>query len=196
MPKFDIVTIGGAVRDITFYTNKGKIFSTPEDLTAQKMLAFEYGAKINVPEAYCSVGGGAANSAVSLARLGFKAATIVRIGKDEDGNHILNKFKKEKINTNFIQLDYKTLTGFSFILSLQKEKEHIAFSYRGANENLAIQSGKLEKIITPWLYLASLSGISWLKTLRSTFNFARKKNVKKNCLKKIPADIVLPIDIF
>jgi hypothetical protein len=41
MSRFDIVTIGGAVKDFTFYTDQGRLFNTPENLTAQKMLGHQ-----------------------------------------------------------------------------------------------------------------------------------------------------------
>ena len=179
MSKFDIITIGGAVRDTTFYTNQGKIFATPNNLTAQKMLGFEYGAKINIPEVYRNLGGGAANTAVSLSRLGFKTATITRIGNDEDGKNILSKFKKNKVNTNFVQLDNKVQTGFSCILSMSKmDREHIAFLHRGANENLILQTQKIKDLKTPWFYITSLSGYGWLKTLKQIMAFAKNKKIK------------------
>ncbi|OGY43249.1 MAG: hypothetical protein A3J62_00705 [Candidatus Buchananbacteria bacterium RIFCSPHIGHO2_02_FULL_38_8] len=175
--KFDIITIGGAVRDITFYTNKGKIFATPEDLTSQKMIAFEYGTKINIAEVYCSLGGGASNTATSLARLGFRTAIIARVGKDQDGKEIINKLKKEKINTDFIQIDPRSQTGFSFILSVdKKEMDHVAFLYRGADQNL--QFSHHRHLNAKWFYLTSLSGSNWLKTIKSVFNFAAKNNIK------------------
>ena len=43
---YDIITIGGATRDITFLTDKGKVIETPENLTEQALLCFEHGAKI------------------------------------------------------------------------------------------------------------------------------------------------------
>lgn len=179
MAKFDILTIGGAVRDITFYTNQGKIFATPENLIAQKMVAFEYGAKINIAEAYFTFGGGAANTAISLSRLGLKTATVVRLGKDEAGKNILNKLKKEKVNTDFVQTDYLAPTGFSFILSVEKiDKEHTAFLYRGANENLSFKPKRFDQLFTRWSYVTSLSGPFWQKTLKSIFNFAKNKNIK------------------
>ncbi len=179
MAKFDVVTIGGVVRDFTFYTNKGKIIDTPEDLTAQRMLAFEYGAKINVNEAYQTLGGGAANTAASFARLGFKTAIVVKVGKDDIGKDIILKFKKEKINTNFIQTDPELMTGFSFILSAdKKEREHIAFLHRGANEKLVFPTPKLKQLRSSWFYITSLSGPAWLKSLNGIFNLAFPRNIK------------------
>lgn len=179
MAKFEIITIGGAVRDITFFTNQGKIFATPEDLTAQKMLAFEYGAKIKINEAHSTLGGGAANTAVSFSRLGFKTASIVRVGKDEDGKHIVNKLKKERVNCQLVQIDNKTRTGFSFILAVdKKDREHIAFVYRGANENLIFDPKKVNSLQANWLYLTSFSGSHWLKEMKNFFEFAKKQNIK------------------
>lgn len=179
MARFDIVTIGGAVRDITFYTDQGKIFATPQNLTAQRMLGFEYGAKISPTEVYLNLGGGAANSAVSLARLGFKTAIMTRVGKDEAGKEILTKLKKEKVDTKFIQFDSKKPTGFSFILSTdKKEREHIAFMYRGANNLFESSTKNFSQFYCRWFYLASLSGKDWLKNLKTIFNFAAKRNIK------------------
>jgi len=179
MPRFDIVTIGGAVRDVTFYTDQGKVFLTPQNLTAQKMLGFEFGAKIPTTESHLNLGGGAANTAVSLARLGFKVAAITRVGKDESGREILNKFKKEKINTNFVQIDNKNPTGFSFILATdKKEREHIAFVERGATKFFGLSPGNFSRLHCKWFYITSLAGKNWLKNLKTIFNFAEKKNIK------------------
>jgi sugar/nucleoside kinase (ribokinase family) len=101
------------------------------------------------------------------------------VGRDEAGKEILAKFKKEKINTNFVQLDNNNLTGFSFILALdKKEREHVAFAYRGANEAFNFNPKKLSRLRCQWLYLTSLSGKSWLKNLKPIFSFAAKKHVK------------------
>ena len=46
--KYDIITIGGATEDITFYTSEGVLINNKKDLTNQKLLAFEYGAKVKI----------------------------------------------------------------------------------------------------------------------------------------------------
>src|SRR3989344_552092 len=177
--KFDVISIGGAVRDITFYTNRGKIFSTPDNLTAQKMLAFEYGAKINVNESYYSFGGGAANIAVALSRLGLKTSIVARLGNDHDSRHIGLNFKKARVDTGLIQIDDQSHSGLSFILGLdKKDKDHVVFTHRGANDNLVFQSKKMAGIQPNWFYLTSLSGPTWLKTLRLAYDFANRNGVK------------------
>jgi len=46
--KYQIITIGGATRDITFFTKEGILIDNHRDVLRQKLLAFEYGAKIRV----------------------------------------------------------------------------------------------------------------------------------------------------
>ena len=176
---FDVVCVGGAVKDITFYTDKAKIISTPDDLSAPRKMTFEYGAKINPKETYFTYGGGAGNSAISLSRLGFKISGITRLGRDDSGKMIISELKKSKVETNFIQIDSKLHTGFSVIIALdKKDREHVAFVSRGANNNLAINPSNYSRLASRWFYLTSLSGEDWLKSLKAVFEMARAKNVK------------------
>ena len=167
---FDVVTIGGAARDITFYTKEGKLVAQMKDPLRQKLLGFEYGAKINVEKSFCTFGGGAANAAVALARLGLKTAAIARVGKDEDGRAVIANLVKNKIDTKLIQIDPAAKTGFSFIATFGPAVEHTAFLFRGANNNLKLETRNL-KLKTNWFYVASLSGEGWhgvLDTVIST----------------------------
>lgn len=171
--KYDVITIGGAVRDIVFFTDKGRIFKTPEDLTAQRMWAFEYGAKIIIPQAHYALGGGALNCAYNLKKMGLKVTTILRVGKDPDGECIIQDLEKNQIPTDFVQFDKTHATGFSLILTtLKKEREHVAFLYRGANDFLEVDEKVLRDFHTKWLYISSLSGNDWLKNLKNIFQCA------------------------
>lgn len=179
MFKFDIVTIGSAVKDVTFYTDQGRVILTPQNLTSQKMLAFEYGAKISAVDSFQGFGGGAANSAITFARLKYKTAIVACVGQDETGREIINNFKKEKINTNFIQQNPKKSTALSFIIATaKKEKEHIVFTDRGADEHLFYDPKITSKINTKWFYMTSLCGKACSKNLNEIFSFAKTKRIK------------------
>lgn len=179
MSNIDVITVGGAVKDITFYTKQGKIIPTPHDLTAQKMLAFEYGAKIDTKEIYLSWGGGAANSAISFSNMGLKVAALVRLGKDEVGKELLNNFKKSKIDTSLVQFDNKLATGFSIIVGIEsKDRDHVGFLYRGANNNLDI-SKNIKTVLNPsCFYISSISGQNWFKNLKNIFLLAKDNKAK------------------
>ncbi len=90
---YDIVTIGGAMRDIYFYTDEGLIIDNPKDPLREKLIAFELGAKIYIKEVYLGAGGGASNTAAGMARLGLKIATITRVGQDREGDELIKDMK-------------------------------------------------------------------------------------------------------
>src|SRR3989344_2440738 len=169
---FDVVCIGGVVRDITFYTDKGKIIRTPENLTAQRMIGFEYGAKINIFNTHYTLGGGASNAAHVFSKLGVNASIIARLGSDHEGDEVVKRISEDRIDTGYIQRDQDALTGFSLILcSSKKEHDHVVFSYRGANENLDVNEKVLKNVNPKWFYISSMSGPGWMKTMKNIVSF-------------------------
>jgi len=170
--KYDIITIGGATEDITFYTHEGVLIDNKKDILRQKLLAFEYGAKIKVDRAHSSFGGGAANTAVSFSRMGFKVASLVAVGRDERGKRIINNFKRQGVDTRLVQKVKNIETGFSFLL-VGPNNEHIVFSNRAANIQLSITNYQLRIIKnTKWIYITSLSG-KWEEVLKKIFSAKR-----------------------
>lgn len=179
MPQHDIVTIGGAVRDYTLYVSEARFFSTPQNLTAQKMIAFEYGSKMYAKNARVTIGGGAANSAVALSRLGLDVAAMCRVGQDASSADIISTFKKEGVNTKLLQTDEKHLTSFSFIINTdKKDSDRTIFNYIGCGELLVFDPKKIKNLKAKWFYLTSLSGSRAGSNLKEIFKFAKKNNIK------------------
>lgn len=175
MPKYDVLTIGGAVEDITFFTSDGVVLKNPKnDPTCLKFLAFEYGAKLKIDEADFYFGGGAQNAAVCFSRLGFKTAALLSVGNDGYGRNIIKNLNDNKVQTCYIQAQKKSGTGFSFILTDRESSEHVVFSYRGANAFLTVDDKILKEISARLVYLTSLSG-KWQSVLKNIF---RNKNNK------------------
>lgn len=159
--KFDLITIGGSTVDISFYSKDGELVST-NNISKQKLLAFEYGAKVVADRIFTTCGGGASNVAVSASRLGLKTAVFSCIGNDENARLILNNFKNNKVDSSFIKIDTKVATAFSMVLTIDNpSKEHIAFIHRGANSNLSSKDLTLNKISTEWFYVTSLPRDFW-----------------------------------
>jgi len=170
--KFDFITIGGATEDITFYTKDGVLVDT-NNILKQKLIGFEYGAKLKVDKAHSTFGGGAANAAVNLAYLDFGVATIVAIGEDSRGAAIVENFKKNKVDTSLVQIEKKIETGFSFLIEGQGS-EHVVFSNRAANSQLKITNAQLQNINqAKWVYMTSLSG-KWTQVLDAVFKSRAK----------------------
>ncbi len=167
--EYDFITIGGATEDITFYTNDGVLINNKKDILRQKLLAFEYGAKMKINRAHSTFGGGAANTAVCFSKLGFKVGSLLAVGRDDRGKNIINNLKKQKVDVKLIKKlkDYES--GFSFLLVGQKN-EHIVFSNRAANSQLQITNYDLQILKkTKWIYLTSLSG-DWGELLKKLFS--------------------------
>ncbi|MFH1583468.1 MAG: PfkB family carbohydrate kinase [Candidatus Falkowbacteria bacterium] len=172
--KYDFITIGGATEDITFYTDEGVLINNKKDLTKQKLLAFEYGAKVKVDKSFSGFGGGASNVAVNLSNFGFKTACLCAIGEDARGQRILNNFQKRGVDITLVQRVKNIETGFSFLL-VGPANEHIVFSNRAANNELTINNFQTEILDqSEWIYLTSLSG-EWRNSLEKIFSVKNEK---------------------
>ncbi len=155
------------MEDITFYTKQGQLIDNRQDIFRQKLLAFEYGAKLKIDSAHSTFGGGAANVAVAAERLGLKSAAIFAVGNDDKGKRIIKNLKNQGVDTRFAQKIKGKMSGFSFLL-VGPGNEHIIFSHRAANSDLEIKRKNLEKIDSEYLYITSLSG-EWREVLRNVF---------------------------
>jgi len=175
---YDFITIGGATRDISFFTDQGVLLNNRRDVLRQKLLAFEYGAKIKVDKFYYSFGGGAANSAVNLTNFGFKTACLLMLGADEAGSLILKNLRQHGVDSSLVKINKREESGASFIL-IARGGERIIFGARGANRCLAITAAD-QKVLkkTKNIYLASLSG-PWWPNLARIFSLASPRAKKK-----------------
>lgn len=177
--KYNIITMGGATRDIMFYTDEGMVFSNPrKEITRQKLLAFEYGAKVNVKEVYFTLGGGACNTVISFSRLGLKTATLISVGDDDNGKAVLKSLREERVDTKFVQTRKDLKTAFSFILTGGKYKEHTAFLFRGASNKLDFKEKDLAKFKTDWFHISHLSGSNWKKLMNTAVRKVKKEGIK------------------
>jgi len=170
--KYDFLTIGGATRDISFFTDQGVLISNKKDLLRQELLAFEYGAKIKVDQFHYNYGGGAANAAVCLSGFSLKTACLTSIGGDENGRYILKNLEKNKVDTRFVKVYKDSESASSFIL-IAPTGERIIFGSRGANRDLKITAADEVAFRTSAnIYLASLSG-AWITNLKTIFSFVK-----------------------
>ncbi len=173
-----VTTIGGAAQDLMFYTDEMELIDNKKnDLLRQRLVAFEYGAKIYSKKVYLTWGGGGANTAVNFTSLGISSQAIVAVGDDLIGRAMISHLKNRKVSTRFIQKKAKADTGISFIVNVGQANEHVIFAYRGANDQLDLSENLVKKINTPWIYLTSLSG-NFNKNLEHIFYHSERKKIK------------------
>lgn len=173
--KYNFITIGGATRDIAFFTDEGILLddkSNPFNLH-RKLLAFEYGAKMRIDKFIDLFGGGAANAAVNLVGLGFKTASLMEVGNDENGRAIIRNMKEHGVITSLTHVNNMADSGSSFILITKGER--IIFTTRGVNDFLTLDDERVAALKKAEnIYIASLTG-NWLKCLRQIFASGHKK---------------------
>lgn len=169
---YDVITIGGATEDLFFTVDDYTFINQTEHGLPQKLLAFEYGSKVGVPEVTSAYGGGASNVAVQLARLGFKVAMVGTVGRDRRGWGIIYNLEKHRVGIRHLHKHEKVFSGVSFIL-VQPGHDHIIFTHRGANDYLVINNKARRDIKrAKGVYVTSLSG-NWKKILPTIFSASR-----------------------
>ncbi len=154
---FDVITIGTATRDIFLTSPLFKVLKDPVHLEkigfkTGEAECFALGSKLEVKKPVFTVGGGAANAAVTFARQGFRTAAVVKIGEDESGKAVLAHLKEEKVAT-LGGRDKKDGTGYSTIL-LAPTGERTILVYRGASEDWTKKDAPLAKLKARWAYIA------------------------------------------
>jgi ribokinase len=176
--KYDFIAVGGAVEDVSFYTSEGEVIDNPKDILRQKLLGFEYGAKIKADGLARFPGGGANNAAVCLANLGFAVGLAAAVGEDETGKKLLKNLDDNGVDTRLVKVIKNSETGFSLVV-ITPEGEHVAFTYRGANEEFSLNKIEAHMLTySKWVYLASVSG-AWTTVLDKVFG-AKKVMVAWN----------------
>lgn len=174
---FDVITIGGATQDIFIQSEFAKVITTHSFQDIEKLICFDYGSKIEIDNLTFDIGGGAINTSVNLANLGFNTGTIVKLGNDLNAKAILNRLDEKKVNKNNIIQCKNLKTGFSIILT-SFEGERTVLTHRGANSSIKIDEINFDEIKkSKWVYVASLSGDSNL-VLDSVAEFAKNNNIK------------------
>lgn len=172
---YDVVTVGSATRDLIIRTRAGKVIATPEDPRLQKVLGFEYGAKILVEQTYDHFGGGGCNVAIALASLGLKVAARVHLGKDMEGIRIKKRLAVAKVSTKLITWDLRLRTDLSVVIIDEKgEGDHFIFVDKNASDQISLGPKRFK---TKWLYISSLTG-QWQKLLADAVAVSREKGVK------------------
>ena len=118
------LTVGGVTQDIILQ---------PHQLTTSHL--WQAGAKIELDSIAYTIGGGAANSAVSLVNLGHTTELVCVLGNDTAGKNSLQELKERSVTVHAI-FDNNEPTGTSFVIPTANH-DRVIFSHHGANNHLS-----------------------------------------------------------
>lgn len=122
----DIISIGDATLDTFIRVADASLMCTVDREAC--LLCFNYADKIPITSLERTVAGNAANNAVGSARLGMKAAFYSVVGNDEIGRLIISTMKKEKVSTEYLQIDKRRPSNYSVVLNYQGERTILTYS--------------------------------------------------------------------
>jgi ribokinase len=119
-------------------------------------LLLEEGRKTEALEISQHCGGGAINTAVGMARLGFDVATVVKLGQDQRAENILRKLGEEGVSTRWVMRDARLQTGAAVMIA-SHERDAAIFTFRGANTLLCRDDLKADMFAADLVYISGLS---------------------------------------
>ncbi len=129
---YDVITIGDTMYDVFLQISEAAVSCSLDRAACQ--IAFAFGEKVPVENVVKIPGAGnASNAAIGAKRLGRKTAIVSIIGKDHIGDLILERWKDERVSTDFVRRDQKHESNYSTILNFKGERTiliyHQPFTY-------------------------------------------------------------------
>ncbi|MGB6882098.1 MAG: carbohydrate kinase family protein, partial [Microgenomates group bacterium] len=162
--QLDLLSIGDASMDVFITPTESETLCKLDD--KECLVCFSYGDKIPVKSMEFSIGGNATNNAVGARRLGVKSAAVLTLGDDDIGNQIIEKLKKDGVDTTYIIQQHSTSSNYSTIVNYSGERT--IFTYKAPRS----YEFPVQLPVTPWVYLTSMGEsfrpfynhlVDWLK---------------------------------
>ncbi len=154
--KLKIFTIGGATFDIFVQAEDQSIITFQTPTSRQKWLAFPHGSKVRVKEVLETFGGGATNTAVTFAGMGFETYFVGMIGQ-EYGEKVLQNLASKNVHCDFVRQTKKDKTGFSNIINTFDGDRTLLY-YAGANRFFTAKELPLEALKeADWIFLSHMA---------------------------------------
>jgi fructokinase len=173
-----IICVGSATKDIFIVLKETKIIDNSSDVTAKKLMAFEFGAKEYAEELREEIGGSAVNVAAGLAQAGIRSFVFARTSRDKTGKWILKNISKKGVKKNYMQQNGKTPNEVSVIISDKEHQDHIILRSGDSVENFDLEKA-LNKFRekTDWIFVASQKK-GWQEKMAKIKEFAENKKAK------------------
>jgi len=169
-----VTTVGSITEDLFVLVNESRII-TNKDALCEKLLAFEYGAKIPVGKIKTSIGGAGANIAVGLSRLGIHSQACVAVGGDDIGKKFRRSLQKMGVGVNLCQIAHECESDRSVILVDPVGRDRTIFYNRDAGRRLKLKD--ISKWKTEWVFISSLAE-GWESKLGQILKLRKERGIK------------------
>ncbi len=143
----NLLSIGDASLDVFITPTETETYCKIDD--KECFICFSYGDKIPAKDLEFSIGGNAANNAVGARRLGINSSAVITLGSDNIGNQIIEKLKKENVDTRFVFQKEGIQSNYSTIINYLGERTIFTFK-----DDFDYSLPELPHV--PWVYLTSM----------------------------------------
>ncbi len=171
---FDVITMGSSTIDAFADTEGDEYIDIKTPTSEEELIAYPLGSKIVIKEMRYDVGGNGVNSAVALSRLGLNTAYLGKIGRDANGEKILQRLEEERVEFIGARGDK---SGFSVILDSTMQEDRTILTFKGCNNDLRLEEIDQEKLDSKYIYLSSMLEDS-LDTMKKVASQAKEKDMK------------------
>ena len=153
------LTIGGAMIDTIAIIESDHIERMSMLNAESSFLLLEEGRKTEALDISMHCGGGAVNTSIALARLGFDVAAMVKLGRDERAEKVVARLIEERVSPRWVSRDARAPTGGSVLVS-SHERNAAVFTFRGANTLLDPSDLHDDAFAVDLVYISHLSNKS------------------------------------
>jgi len=153
------LTIGGAMIDTIAIIDSARIERMQMSNADASYLLLAEGHKTEALEISAHCGGGAVNSAIALARLGYDAAVLAKLGQDQRAESVMSRLMDEGVSTRWTRRDNRAETGASVLVS-SHDRNAAIFTFRGANTLLETEDLREDAFAVDLVHVSSLSNRS------------------------------------
>lgn len=148
MPSPNVLTIGDATLDTFLNIHEATVECDVQKKNCR--LCFSYAEKIPIHESIQSAGGNAINVAIGLSKLGINTAVRSELGKDNNGNLVVEALKQANVTTTELLRSSQFQTRYSVILNFKGERTILGYHPPHQYHPLKLK-GKYS-----WIYYSSL----------------------------------------
>lgn len=170
-----VICIGSATKDMFLEIDEGRIIDNQNDLTAQKLISFEFGAKIYANSFRQELGGSAVNIATGLHACDYRAFVFSRSSKSEVGKWIQKQIGKRKLKKNYFQQTSGVESEVTVVISEKKHKDHVIFRTGDSVQQFDVKRALnkfREKV--DWIYVGSQKK-EWKGRMDEIIRFSKQK---------------------
>ena len=176
-----VICIGSITKDIFISTGEAKVVDNKGDMAVQKLIGFEFGAKIYADSYRESLGGSAVNVSAGLSQCGILPLIFSRVSNSDTGDWLLKKIGKEKLKKRFIQRNGKVESEISIIISDSVHNDHVIFRTGDSVERFDLAKALRKfKFNAEGIYIGSQKE-GWEEKFKTLIEFSKAKKIKVAC---------------